>query len=244
MRLEKTQHEAALLLQRYARGHLVSKHYIRQRGDIAIMATLQPFRDMKTEIGTQLSNLIRFLWRVYKRTKEKKKKKKKGKKGKGKKGKAKLDPSKTVALPSPTRSMSMPTPKPTPGKSSGVSPTKAGMKTDKLKVTAKDNEGSIDLTTGDNENSFTYSAQELMRRETHAPSHQMEGIAERENEEGAEDQDEGEGEEREEKPEDGGEDGEDGDANKDNDGEKEDNAGSASKPDVLNCGDSMQKSQV
>lgn len=61
------------------------------------MATLRPFRDMKTEIGTQLSNLIRFLWRVYKRKKDKKKKKKK-KKGKGKK-KANKDLSKTMTLP-------------------------------------------------------------------------------------------------------------------------------------------------
>ena len=101
-RLESQQHAAALLLQRYARGHLVSKHYIRQRGDIAIMATLKPFRDMKTEIGTQLSNLVRFLWKVYKRKKEKKKKKKKGKKGKKGKNK-KLDASKTMAI-TPTKS--------------------------------------------------------------------------------------------------------------------------------------------
>ena len=61
------------------------------------MATLSTFRDMKTEIGTQLSNLLRFLWKVYKRKKEKKKKKKKGKGKKGKgKGTKKLDMSKTM----------------------------------------------------------------------------------------------------------------------------------------------------
>ena len=40
---------------------------------------------MKHDIGTQLSNLLRLVWKCYKRKKEKKKKKKKGKKGKGKK---------------------------------------------------------------------------------------------------------------------------------------------------------------
>jgi len=49
------------------------------------MATLKQFRDMKHDIGTQLSNLLRLVWKCYKRKKEKKKKKKKGKKGKGKK---------------------------------------------------------------------------------------------------------------------------------------------------------------
>ena len=50
-------------------------------------------------------------------------------------------------------------------------------KTDsKIKVTAQDHEGSIDLTIGDNENSFGYSAQELMRRETINPTHNMEDI--------------------------------------------------------------------
>ena len=71
-------------------------------------------------------------------------------------------------------------------------------------MTAQDKEGSIDLTTGDNENSFTYSAQELMRRETVQPNHAMEEIREegeeKDNEEGAGDDGEGD-EDKEEKEE-------------------------------------------
>ena len=74
-------------------------------------------------------------------------------------------------------------------------------------MTAQDKEGSIDLTTGDNENSFTYSAQELMRRETVQPGHAMDEIQE-------------EGEEKEEKDNEGGDEGE-GDEEKDEE-EKED----------------------
>ena len=170
------------------------------------MATLSTFRDMKTEIGTQLSNLLRFLWKVYKRKKEKKKKKKKGKGKKGKgKGTKKLDMSKTMQL-TPGRSNSFATPsssKSPAGKTPAAATAKSGGKVDKqasfgktgVKVTAQDNEGSIDLTTGDNENSFSYSAQELMRRETIQPTHAMDDIAERENEG---DGDEGEGDEEKE----------------------------------------------
>ena len=126
-------------MQRYGRGHLVSKHYIRQRGDIAIMATLKPFRDMKTEIGTQLSNLLRLVWKCYKRKKEKKKKKKKGKKGKKGKGSKKLDPSKTMQL-TPGKSLNATGSSVTPskggntGKAAAVA--KPGAKDTKLKVTA------------------------------------------------------------------------------------------------------------
>jgi len=106
LRHEKKQTEAALLIQRVCRGHLVAKHYIRERGDISIMATLKRFRDMKTEIGTQLSNLIRFYWKCYKRKKDKKKKKKKGKKGK--KSKKQGSFSKTMTLPAtPSRANSL-----------------------------------------------------------------------------------------------------------------------------------------
>ena len=107
LRHEKKQTAAALLIQRVSRGHLVAKHYIRERGDISIMATLKRFRDMKTEIGTQLSNLIRFYWKCYKRKKDKKKKKKKGKKGK-KGGKKQGSFSKTMTLPTtPARANSL-----------------------------------------------------------------------------------------------------------------------------------------
>ena len=194
------QHAAALILQRYGRGHLVSKHYIRQRGDIAIMATLKSFRDMKTMIGIQLSNLLRFYWKVYKRKKDKKKKKKKGK---GKKGKGKkLAGSKTMSLTmgSPSRSNSLATPVKSGAKAGTTgSAAKSGAKIDKqasfskAKVTAQDHEGTLDLTSGDNENAFSYSAQEMMRRETMQPENGMEQIAEGDGEEGNEDG-EGDGE--------------------------------------------------
>ena len=60
------------------------------------MASLKSLRDMKNEFGTQLSNLLRFVWRCYWKKKQKKKKKKKGKKGKKKVNK---DLSATVKLP-------------------------------------------------------------------------------------------------------------------------------------------------
>lgn len=156
---------------------------------------------MKTEIGTQLSNLLRFYWKCYKRKKDKKKKKKKGKGKKGK-GKKKLDSSKTMSLTqgaSPTRSASLYTPaKGTAGKASATgSGAKSGAKGSvdkqatfsKPKVTAQDHEGTLDLTSGDNENAFSYSAQEMMRRETIQPTHDMDGIVEDEKEEGNDDDD-------------------------------------------------------
>ena len=105
------------------------------------MATLKPFRDMKTEIGTQLSNLLRFIWKIYKRKKEKKKKKKKGKKGKGKKGSKKLDASKTMQLTpgksfNATGSSAAPSKGGNTGKAAAGSATKPGAKDTKLKVTA------------------------------------------------------------------------------------------------------------
>ena len=56
-------------------------------------------------------------------------------------------------------------------------------------MTAQDHEGTLDLTSGDNENAFSYSAQEMMRRETIQPSHTMDGIVEDEKEEGNDDED-------------------------------------------------------
>ena len=102
------------------------------------MATLKPFRDMKTEIGTQLSNLLRFIWKVYKRKKEKKKKKKKGKKGKKGKGSKKLDPSKTMQL-TPGKSLNATVSSATSSKGGtgkAAAAAKPGAKDTKLKVTA------------------------------------------------------------------------------------------------------------
>ena len=75
------------MIQKYSKGHLVSKRYIKQRGEISIDNTLQHFRDMKRDLGTVLSNLVRFHWRVHLRIKKKKAAKKKKGATKGKKGK-------------------------------------------------------------------------------------------------------------------------------------------------------------
>ena len=85
MRLSLQQDKAALIVQRYCRGHFVAKRFLKARGDISMAASLKTFRDMKHEIGTMLSNQIRFYWKVYLRKKENKKKKKKKGTKKGKK---------------------------------------------------------------------------------------------------------------------------------------------------------------
>ena len=56
------------------------------------MASLKELRDKKIELGTILSNKLRFVYNCYKRRKEKKKKKKK----KGKKKKKNADLSATM----------------------------------------------------------------------------------------------------------------------------------------------------
>ena len=86
LRDRKAKTESCYLLQKYCRGYLVTKRYIKQRGDISIMSSLRELREMKHQMGTHLSNLLRFVWRCYWKKKLKKKKKKKGK-GKGKKKK-------------------------------------------------------------------------------------------------------------------------------------------------------------
>ena len=96
MHLAREQAKAALLVQRYCRGHLAAKRYLKARGDISIAASLKTFRDMKIEIGTQLSNSIRFYWKVYLRKKANKKKKKK--KGSTKKGKKTLSTKGTLQV--------------------------------------------------------------------------------------------------------------------------------------------------
>ena len=80
---------AATLIQRYCKGHLVAKHYIHIIGDASIDKSLFSFRVMKNEIGRQLANLLYFYWRVYQRTLERKRKEEaeRKKKAKGKKKK-------------------------------------------------------------------------------------------------------------------------------------------------------------
>ena len=81
--------DAATLIQRYCKGHLVAKHYIHIIGDASIDKSLFSFRVMKNEIGRQLANLLYFYWRVYQRTQERKRKEEaeRKKKAKGKKKK-------------------------------------------------------------------------------------------------------------------------------------------------------------
>ena len=67
LRMAAIQNKAALLLQRYCRGHLVGKKFIKQWGDIRIATSLVPFNEMKIKLGHQLSNMLRLAWRIYKR---------------------------------------------------------------------------------------------------------------------------------------------------------------------------------
>ena len=55
---------------------------MRERGTISIKTYLEAFGEMKLIIGTQLSNMLRFLWKVKVRVKETKKKKEKARKKK------------------------------------------------------------------------------------------------------------------------------------------------------------------
>ena len=79
------------MIQRNCKGYLVSKQYFRERAKISIDVTLGDLFKMKEQFGTQLSNLVRFHWRVYLRVKQKKaaaeKKRKAAEKAKAKKGK-------------------------------------------------------------------------------------------------------------------------------------------------------------
>jgi len=86
------------MIQKYSKGHLVSKRFIKQRGEIAIDNTLQHFRDMKRDLGIVLSNLVRLHWRIYLRIKKKKAAKKKKGAAKGKKGKKGSAPQKMMSM--------------------------------------------------------------------------------------------------------------------------------------------------
>ena len=60
----------------------MSKKFVRERGTISIKTYLESFGEMKLIIGTQLSNMLRFLWRVKMRVRETKKRKEEKKKKK------------------------------------------------------------------------------------------------------------------------------------------------------------------
>ena len=68
---------------------LVQKHYVHIIGDVSIDKSLYRFKLMKNEIGAQLSRMIAFYWRVYKREKERKRKAEEERKRKAKASKKK-----------------------------------------------------------------------------------------------------------------------------------------------------------
>ena len=94
MRKLAKEKDAATLIQRYCKGHMVAKHYVHLLGDISIDKSLHSLTLMKKEIGYQLAKSLYFYWQIYKRNKERKakeeaeRKKKKAAKGKKKKGRA------------------------------------------------------------------------------------------------------------------------------------------------------------
>ena len=83
-RLKREKHATVLLVQRYARGYLVSKRWIQKVGDIRIDATLKQFYDIKKHNELSIRYLLWYIWKKYKKKKEKKKKKKGKSKKKGK----------------------------------------------------------------------------------------------------------------------------------------------------------------
>ncbi len=68
---------------------LVSKHYVHIIGDVSIDKSLYRFKVMKNEIGAQLSRMLAFQWRIYKREKERKRKAEEERKRKAKAAKKK-----------------------------------------------------------------------------------------------------------------------------------------------------------
>ena len=64
LRKRRAQREAALLLQKHMKGYLVLKRYFKEISRINIDNTLSHFSVMKAQVGAQMSNMIRFLWRV------------------------------------------------------------------------------------------------------------------------------------------------------------------------------------
>ena len=85
----KRQNNAATLIQRYCKGHLVAKHYIHLLGDVSIDKSLFKFKVMKQEISMQLAKMIYFYWKIYKRNQERKKKAEEERKRKAKAAKKK-----------------------------------------------------------------------------------------------------------------------------------------------------------
>ena len=155
--------------------------------------SLKTFRDMKTEIGVQLSNLIRFYWKVYLRKKENAKKKKKKattKKGKGKAKRAAVQPSmstqvlptkhnfsRTNSIVSSTAVHDSPRKLSVAVKQDPMSQTMNPKGSNDKKVVAKDNGQSVDLST-DDQFFGNVAAAAVDRRETMQPMSQMPQIRE------------------------------------------------------------------
>ena len=129
----------------------MNKRYLKQRGDISIMASLKDLRDIKHEMSVRLVNLLRFVWRCYWKKKLKKKKKKKGKgKGKGKKKSVDSGLSQTMK---PERKGSIMV----PNKKADGTPSP-----NKTKVEVKGDGGTINLVSGDGgDDEFQRSQMEL-----------------------------------------------------------------------------------
>ena len=86
LRKQILQNKAALVIQRFCKGHLTAKHYIHFKGDISIDTSLYSLKIMKNKIGDQLARMLTFIWRTYKRKKERLAAEEKARKAKAKKG--------------------------------------------------------------------------------------------------------------------------------------------------------------
>ena len=191
-RLKRDKITATLLVQRYCRGHLVSKRWIQKVGDIRIDATLKQFYDIKKHNELSIRYLLWYIYKKYKKRKEKKKKKKgkKGKKGKGVK-KSSSSASNTTSMQSTLgRANSLSTAKTTVPPKLGKTMSKPDAKSLTMatpkktpSVMAQDKEGTVDLTTPDGAASFSLTSADKARRETMVPTHNMEKIDEGDDEE-------------------------------------------------------------
>ena len=129
------------VLQRMCKGYLVSKRFFRERAKISINASLMQFTEQRNAWGTQLSNLVRFHWRIHMRVKKKKAEKEAKKKAAAKKGAKKgfkKAPSTTVspakATPARRESVAKPDLKKATSTTSGKAEPKDSKKEDTLKT--------------------------------------------------------------------------------------------------------------
>ena len=69
-RKEKERQQAAQMIQKFCKGYLVAKRFLKIKGDIAIDKSLSHFRRMKEKIGRQLARSLTYVWRLYKAKKQ------------------------------------------------------------------------------------------------------------------------------------------------------------------------------